>query len=83
MLYIHNGFPTKARLAIFPLIFFTLGGRTLSRRKEENSENYYWDGKQNGRTIPSGTYWYVLEWTEPDTGVRMNYKGWVLLKNRN
>ena len=51
--------------------------------KEENSENYYWDGKQNGRTIPSGTYWYVLEWTEPDTGVRMNYKGWVLLKNRN
>lgn len=51
--------------------------------KEENSENYYWTGKQNGRSLPSGTYWYVLEWTEPDTGIKINYKGWVLLKNRN
>ena len=46
-------------------------------------QKYIWDGKISGRTLPTGTYWYILQWTEPDTDLRVSYKGWVLLKNRN
>lgn len=44
--------------------------------------NYIWDGKDNGRNISTGSYWYMLEWTEPDTGVIHKYNSWILLKNR-
>ena len=44
---------------------------------------YSWDGKMNGRVLPTGTYWYILNWIEPDTNLPVIYKGWVLLKNRN
>ena len=50
---------------------------------QTQKEPFIWDGKSNGRAIATGTYWYVLQWTEPDTGVIVSYKGWVLLKNRN
>lgn len=44
---------------------------------------YIWDGKMNGRGLPTGTYWYILNWIEPDTNLPVTFKGWVLLKNRN
>ncbi|QOW11582.1 gliding motility-associated C-terminal domain-containing protein [Kaistella flava (ex Peng et al. 2021)] len=44
---------------------------------------YIWDGKINGRVLPTGTYWYILNWIEPATNLPVMYKGWVLLKNRN
>ena len=47
------------------------------------TEPFIWDGKINGRTLATGTYWYILQWTEPDSGLLISYKGWVLLKNRN
>lgn len=43
---------------------------------------YIWDGKMNGRILPTGSYWYILNWIEPDTNLPVIYKGWVLLKNR-
>ncbi len=44
---------------------------------------YIWDGKMNGRIVPTETYWYILRWIEPDSNLPITYKGWVLLKNRN
>ncbi|WP_027376739.1 T9SS C-terminal target domain-containing protein [Kaistella palustris] len=44
---------------------------------------YTFDGKMNGRPLPTGTYWYILNWTEPDTNLPVSYKGWILIKNRN
>lgn len=44
---------------------------------------YIWNGKINGHVLPTGTYWYILNWVEPDTNVPVSYKGWVLLKNRD
>ena len=44
---------------------------------------YTWDGKMNGRVLPTGSYWYILNWIEPDTNLPVSYKGWVLLKNRD
>lgn len=44
---------------------------------------YIWDGKLNGRVLPTATYWYILNWIEPGTNLPVTYKGWILLKNRN
>ncbi|MFN3773287.1 choice-of-anchor L domain-containing protein [Cloacibacterium normanense] len=62
------------------LIFDRFGKKIFSN---ENSTSYIWDGTENGRPLPSGSYWYILEWIEPDTGIKINNKGWILLKNRN
>ncbi|MFC3159612.1 T9SS type B sorting domain-containing protein [Chryseobacterium arachidis] len=45
------------------------------------SNNYTWDGKSDGRTLPTGTYWYILKWIEPDTKIPVSYSGWILIKS--
>lgn len=47
-----------------------------------SEKNYIWDGKAGGRTLSTGTYWYILNWTEPDTKLPVSYSGWLLIKNR-
>ena len=54
-------------------------GATMHQSK---GKNYIWDGKVNGRVISSGTYWYLLKWTDPQTKEPVEYSGWILLKNR-
>lgn len=48
-----------------------------------NENTLKWDGKSFGKPLPTGTYWYVISWTEPAIGEIKTYHGWVLLKNRN
>lgn len=48
----------------------------------KNTNSYIWDGSSNGRKVSTGTYWYVIEWTNPDTNKVSQYKGWILVKNR-
>ena len=61
-------------------IFDRFGKKVYSSEKQSN---YIWNGTENGRSIITGTYWYVLEWTEPDTNTKITYKNWIILKNRN
>lgn len=49
---------------------------------QSSAKKYIWDGKVSGQSISSGTYWYVLKWTDPDTKENSEYQGWILLKNR-
>ncbi|MDF2932992.1 MAG: gliding motility-associated C-terminal protein [Chryseobacterium sp.] len=49
---------------------------------KSSDKNYIWDGKVSGRTLSTGTYWYILKWTEPDTKLPVSYSGWLLIKNR-
>ena len=44
-------------------------------------DNFSWDGTINNRKVPTGTYWYYLEWQEPNSGITQIYKGWILVKN--
>ena len=41
---------------------------------------YKWDGKKDRFPVPSGTYWYNMQWVEGKVVVL--YTGWVLVKNR-
>jgi len=47
-----------------------------------NPQNLRWDGKQNGRPLPTASYWYVIRWNDPATGESVTKTGWILLKNR-
>lgn len=51
--------------------------------KDFDGKKYIWNGTADGRTLSTGTYWYILEWIEPETGIKMSFKNWVILKNRN
>ncbi|MEC5393715.1 T9SS type B sorting domain-containing protein [Bergeyella sp. RCAD1439] len=42
----------------------------------------YWDGTSAGRPVPTDTYWYLIQWTEPETLEQKKFSGWVLVKNR-
>lgn len=46
------------------------------------SASRLWDGKLDGRVLPSDTYWYKLEWTDSITHKKIVKTGWILLKNR-
>lgn len=39
---------------------------------------FEWDGKFNGRVLPTGTYWYMINLSD-----NRSFKGFLLLKNRN
>ncbi|MGZ5264445.1 MAG: T9SS type B sorting domain-containing protein, partial [Kaistella sp.] len=60
-------------------IFDRFGNLIFTSKDQE----FIWDGKLNGRVLPTANYWYILNWTEPDTQNPVSYKGWILLKNRN
>lgn len=44
------------------------------------SKEFMWDGKTNGKPLPTGSYWYSIEWAENENPYQLN--GWILLKNR-
>lgn len=50
---------------------------------ESTTGNYIWNGKLNGNPVPTGTYWYILEWVEPGSQQKVHYDGWIMVKNRN
>ncbi|MBK1898213.1 T9SS type B sorting domain-containing protein [Chryseobacterium paridis] len=46
--------------------------------------NYRWDGRHFDKKIVTGTYWYHINWNEPNKEkTPIKYTGWILVKNRN
>lgn len=48
-----------------------------------NPNQTEWDGKQNGRALPTSSYWYAVSWYDAVTQKTEQRQGWILLKNRN
>lgn len=61
------------------LEIFDRYGALIHQTKENN---YLWDGKLGNQPLKTGTYWYLLKWTDPKTKILSVYSGWILLKNR-
>jgi len=59
-------------------IFDRLG--SLIYKSADN--DYIWDGKINGKPIPTGTYWYILQWEEPKNNQLYQRTSYLLIKNR-
>lgn len=51
--------------------------------KGDTNNQFVWDGAFNGRMLPTSTYWYIIEWNESGNPQRVQFSGWILLKNRN
>lgn len=49
----------------------------------DKNNNLKWDGTIGGTPVSSGTYWYEIKWTDPDTQKLISYTGWIMVKNRN
>ena len=48
----------------------------------DKSNNFTWDGKVNGRSISTATYWYIVQWRDPGAKTLTQHSGWVLVKNK-
>jgi len=49
----------------------------------DKSNGYKWDGTTLGKKVPTGTYWYSVEWNENDKkNTPFKFSGWVMVKNR-
>lgn len=44
--------------------------------------NYIWNGKFQGRNLPTATYWYQLNYEHPASKKLIQNNGWILIKNR-
>ena len=42
-----------------------------------------WRGSLKGINLPTGTYWYRVQWENPASKKLEQHSGWILLKNRN
>ena len=51
--------------------------------KGDANNRFIWNGTSNGRSLPTASYWYILEWNESGNPKRTQLSGWILLKNRN
>ncbi|MDC8098314.1 gliding motility-associated C-terminal domain-containing protein [Chryseobacterium rhizosphaerae] len=44
--------------------------------------NYKWDGRHFDKKLGTGTYWYHINWNEPNKEkTPVKYSGWILVKN--
>lgn len=42
-----------------------------------------WKGSLKGINLPTGTYWYRVQWEDPASKKLEQRSGWIMLKNRN
>ena len=49
----------------------------------DKNNRFIWDGKSHGKTVNTGTYWYVTQWKEPGATAVTKHTGWVMVKTRN
>ena len=50
---------------------------------EGNANNQFiWNGKLNGRPIKTESYWFYMQWKEPNSQTPSKKQGWILVKNR-
>ncbi|WBV60391.1 choice-of-anchor L domain-containing protein [Chryseobacterium camelliae] len=48
-----------------------------------DKSNTTWNGNIKNMNVPSGTYWYRVQWENPASKKLEQRSGWILLKNRN
>ncbi|WP_160136779.1 choice-of-anchor L domain-containing protein [Chryseobacterium sp. c4a] len=60
-------------------IFDRYGAEVFKASKED----VIWRGSLKGINLPTGTYWYRVQWENPANKKLEQRSGWILLKNRN
>ena len=63
-------------------VIFNIYDRNGNRVFTGQKDHYKWDAKVGGRSVPTGVYWYIIEYNEPDRDLKVYYKSWLLVKHR-
>ncbi len=63
----------------FAATIFDRYGKELWRASREQA---VWDGRAQGRSIPTSTYWYQIQYEDPASKTLVQKSGWIMLKNR-
>ena len=64
-------------LATAKILIYDRYGKLM---KQLNPKGEGWDGTYNGVDMPSDDYWLLVEYTEPNTNIRKQYKAHFALK---
>ncbi|MGZ5197708.1 MAG: T9SS type B sorting domain-containing protein, partial [Kaistella sp.] len=48
----------------------------------DSNNRFIWDGKQAGKILATGSYWYTMQWKEPGSDRVTQYSSWIMIKNR-
>ena len=59
------------------VFIFNRWGNKLFQTSNYDNKNNYWDGKANGKTVTSGTYFYIIANSEE----KLLQKGWIEITN--
>ncbi|MBD8083727.1 T9SS type B sorting domain-containing protein [Chryseobacterium caseinilyticum] len=78
----HNDYLDYTDLQIKQNVSIEVVDRYGAPLYRSTDKNYKWDGRVGNRNLPTGTYWYVIKWIEPETKLPVSYSGWLLIKNR-
>lgn len=73
----YSGLMTKANVKLH--IYDRYGALVFEGNR---ANRFIWDGKAKGRPLPTATYWYLIEWQEPNTDTWVKKASWILLENR-
>ncbi len=49
---------------------------------EATKDSPIWNGRFQGRVLPTATYWYQVNYQDPASKIPVVKKGWIMLKNR-
>ncbi|MGZ5210239.1 MAG: T9SS type B sorting domain-containing protein, partial [Kaistella sp.] len=49
----------------------------------DSNNRFIWDGKQAGKILATGSYWYTMQWKEPGSDRVTQYSSWIMIKNRD
>ena len=63
------------------LLIYNRNGKQVF--KGDMNNQFSWNGKTDERSVSTESYWYVISWKEPGYNTFTQYKGWVLVKNRD
>lgn len=73
----YSGLMTKANAKLH--IYDRYGALVFEGNR---ANRFIWDGKAKGRPLSTATYWYLIEWQEPNTDTWVKTASWILLENR-
>ncbi|WP_415329141.1 T9SS type B sorting domain-containing protein [Chryseobacterium sp. MMS23-Vi53] len=78
-----NDYVDYSELSYKKNLTFNIFDRYGNKIHEANKfSGYKWDGTHFGKKVPTATYWYEINWTEPNKAQTViRYTGWILVKN--
>lgn len=78
-----NDFIDFTGISNYPNFAASIFDRYGAELFKADKNNTMWNGSLKGINLPTGSYWYRVQWENPASKKLELRSGWILLKNRN